>query len=300
MIFNRTTTLLNSFFDSLIHISKNCFYAPRSSYLIFKDSINFILDFIKYSDDKLILKLIPFLAPIKYEELPPIKYMPCSISNEKELRNSTFIQRDAELIVNLSDSIWESSSNDLTTYAQKSFDYVLNDVKYNLAPDQSAYGTLFYNSGVCYGKLNLYAALCRRRGIPTRFKIIPFRLTQGFEDLFLTFVPEELEFLKPWIEKFINIKMPHHWLEIFLDNEWCDGSPVQPAILYKTLNIIPPGVDKERRKKARSNKKAGFAKPIYMTEIYSFFNVAAGLMGKIKVADLLNKKINDVTREFEN
>jgi hypothetical protein len=293
-----TPTLLNSFFYSLFFILRDCFFNPQSSYLIFKDSINFIIDFLKYYDDELFLNLIPFLAPIKYKKLPSPKYIPCNISNKNELRNSVFIQRDAELIVNLSNSIWETSSDDLTTYAQKSFDYVLNDIKYNLAPDQSAYGTLFYNSGVCYGKLNLYAALCRRRGIETRFKIIPFRLTQGFEDVFLSFIPDELEFFKPWIEKFINIKMPHHWLEILLDGEWYDGSPVQPAIFYKALNITPPGVDKERRKKSKVKK--GYAKPIYMTEIYPFFNIASGLLGKIKVADLLNKKINDITREFEN
>jgi Transglutaminase-like superfamily. len=78
----------------------------------------------------------------------------------------------------------KSLTDDINTYAQKSFDYVLNDIKYHLAPDQSAYGTNYYKAGVCYGKLNLYTALCRRKGIETRFKIIPFRLTQGFEEVF--------------------------------------------------------------------------------------------------------------------
>ena len=289
-----------SLLDTLINIIGGYLIAYESSKAIFKETIDFMDDLYHNLEFETILNLLPFLSYTEYESLPPVKYISSDIKNIASLKNSPFIQRDAEPIVELSDLIWSNSFGDINTYAQKSFDYVLNDIKYNFAPDQSAYGTLYYKSGVCYGKMNLYAALCRRKGIPTRFKIIPFRLTQGFESLFLSFVPEELEFFKPWVVKLINVKIPHHWLEIFLDNSWWNASPVQPALLYKELDIPSPGVDKERRIKAGSNKKAGYAEPMYMSEIYSFFNVAAGLMGRTKIADMFNKKIDGVMKEYEN
>ena len=271
--------------------------SPVSSKAIFKDTIDFIDD-LKCNFDlgvREFISILPFLEEREYESLPPIKYVPSNIENISTLRNSLFIQRDAKSIVETSNLIWNNSLEDLNTYAQKSFDYVLNDIKYNLSPDQSAYGTNFYKAGTCYGKLNLYAALCRRRGIETRFKIIPFRLTQGFENLFLEFVPGEFNFLNKWIEKFLYVKMPHHFLEIKFDNQWYDANPIQPAFFYKLLDIIPPGVDNKRRKKSEFKMKKGYVKPIYMSEIYPIFIVSGSMIGKLKIADAINSKINEIS-----
>ena len=195
--------------STICNISLGYLLSPISSKAIFKDTIDFIND-LKYNFDINIEEfksILPLLEKREYDPLPPIKYIPCDIKNTPSLRNSLFIQRDSESVVDTSNFIWDRSSADLNTYAQKSFDYVLNDIKYNLAPEQSAYGTNFYKAGTCYGKLNLFAALCRRRGVETKFKIIPFRLSQGFEDLFLEFVPDELEFLNEWIMKFLYVKI---------------------------------------------------------------------------------------------
>jgi len=285
--------LFSSLIDTAIIILMDYIYNPTSTYLIFKDSINYVYDFYKNADDDFISELIQLFAPIKYEKLSPVEYIKSDIPNKKGLRNSYFIQRDAKPIVELSNKIYDESSSDIITYAQKSFDYVLNDIKYAAAPDQSAYGTLYYKKGVCYGKLNLYAALCRAKNIKTRFKIIPFKLTDGFEDFFLSLCSGELEFLKYWIEKFINIKMPHHFLEIYLDNEWINASPIQPAFIYDFLNIPPPTVIGSNKKV--SSIKKGQVFPIFMDEIYPFFNIIAGYLGRIKLGEVLNLKIDEVT-----
>ena len=237
--------------------------------------------------------IMSLLSIRDYDLLPPIKYIPSDIKNIPTLRNSRFIQRDAESIVNTSNLIWDKSSDDINTYAQKCFDYVLNDIKYRLAPDQSAYGTNYYQGGTCYGKLNLYAAFCRRRGIETRFELIPFRLTQGFEDVFLFFVPDEFKFLNKLIKIILSMKFPHYFLEIKLDNQWYNANPIQPAFIYKLLNLTPPGVDKKRRRNAKIKLKKGYVKPIYTTEINLTFNVFSNWIGRFKIADLINGKIGE-------
>jgi len=295
-IIKKDYNLFSSLLDTAIIILMDYVYNPASTYLIFKDSINFVYDFYKNADDDLISKLIQLLEPIKYNKLPSIEYIKTDIPNKKGLRNSYFIQRDAKPIVELSNKIYDSSSSDIITYAQKSFDYVLNDIKYAAAPDQSAYGTLYYKKGVCYGKLNLYAALCRAKNIKTRFKIIPFKLTEGFEDFFLSLCNGELEFLKGWIEKFINIKMPHHFLEIYLDNEWINASPIQPAFIYDYLKIPSPTITGPNKK--ISIVKKGQVIPIFMDEIYPFFNILSGYLGRIKFGEVLNQKLDEAISQL--
>jgi hypothetical protein len=181
-----------------------------------------------------------------------------------------------------------------------------------LAPDQSAYGTLFYRSGTCYGKINLFAALCRRQGIKTRTKLVPFRMVQGFKGVFLSFIPEELLFLSDLAEKFLDIKMPHQFLEINLENTWIDASPIQPAIFFEALGIETPNVkrklekklnqtSKQKKEAEEKNKKAkDRVDPIYMTEILSMFNIGGSLAGRTKFAVLFNKKINEITKGMAN
>ena len=295
---NSNSFTIGCIISTICNISLGYLLSPISSKAIFKDTIGFVNN-LKYNFNlsiKEFKSILPLLEKREYELLPPIKYVPCDIKNTPSLRNSLFIQRDCESVVNTSNFIWDHSSADLNTYAQKSFDYVLNDIKYNLAPEQSAYGTNFYKAGTCYGKLNLFAALCRRKGIETKFKIIPFKLSQGFEDLFLEFVPDELEFLNEWFIKFLYVKIPHHFLEIRLDNCWYEASPIQPGFFYGMLNITSPGVDKERRVKAEFVKKKGHVKPIYTNEIYPLFTIGGAELGKLKLADSVNNKINKISK----
>lgn len=290
--------MIQSIGETLISALSGFLISPKSVTSIFSDSINFLLKLFSVLDQNTINKIAELLTITNFTKVPNIELVaPLVKSNKRTLKHSKHIQCNSKIIAETSDLIWSNSSKDLETYAQNSFDFVLNDIKYRAAPDSSAFGTLYFGEGVCYGKLNLFAALCRRRGIETRFKLIPFKLTKGFENIFLMFLSEdELSFLTDIVKDAINIRIPHHFLEINLNGEWIDANPIQPAFLYKALGLETPSIIGSGRKVSKIKKD--YVAPIYYTEIFPLFVDGASFLGRTKLGQILNKNIDSVSNIF--
>lgn len=284
--------LLKSYLKTARVMSRIFNSNPELGEMIFGDTIRVSLDMIEELNMKSLKEITTLLKPIEFEPMPTVKFVKTKIPNTANLRRSQYIQRDAKPIYNLYKFLMKKSSGDKITYVQKAFDYVLNDINYGLSPDQSALGTLFYRRGACYGKINLFASLCRQAGIQTRVKLIPFRLTQGFEELFPMFIPEGFDFVQSLVNKIVGMTMPHQFLEINLDGLWIDANPIQPAKMYDLLGIPSPSIERMIEKKKNKEKKKHHVQPIYMHEIYSFYDVGGGVLGRTYFAALVNEKID--------
>ena len=298
-------SMLPGMVETTYAVTKSFMQHPSDTYGIFNDSIGavlFAIDYLKankraYKDFERYFKEIDYpKIPKRFKTLRPRKKIP---KNNPYLKSSKLIERDADIIARLSDRMYDKSSDDIFTYAEKSFRYVADKIEYLAAPHQTAYGTLYHKKGVCYGKLNLYAALCRRQGIPVRFKIIPYKLTQGFEDVFINFAPEPLlKKHRDLIDYMINIKIPHHFMEIRLPkvNGWINVNPIQPSKIYEAIGIGVPSIESlilEEKNKS-STKKKKHVTPAYATEIYSLFVKTSEIFGRCRLGVEVNEKISEM------
>ena len=297
-------SLLPSLVKTAYSVAKTFKRHPSDTYGIFNDSIGaiiFAMDYLKsnkgaYEEFKEYFKEIDYQKmPKRFKTIIPRKKLP---KNSPYLKSSILIERDADRIARLSDKMCDRSSDDIFTYAEKTFSYVANKIEYAAAPHQTAYGTLYHKKGVCYGKLNLFAALCRRQGIPVRFKIVPYKLTQGFEDVFLNFAPEPLlKNHRSLIDYIINVKIPHHFTQIRLPkiNRWINVNPIQPGKIYTAIGMDIPTIKSSiLAEKNRSAKKKKHANPIYSTEIYYLFVKATEIFGRCRLGAEVNEKISEM------
>jgi len=173
---------------------------------------------------------------ISYKEIPKEIDIP---SNNKYLKNSKYIQRDADKIVELSNSLMKISI-DKEDYIKKVFDFVQNKISFGINSDESALGTLMEGQAFCYGKMNLMAALLRRQEIEARFKIVPIII----ENKIVNFVGNDMNNnSQDLLLRLVNNLVPHAILEVKLNNEWIEADPVIPINLcgYLKYPIIKFG-----------------------------------------------------------
>jgi hypothetical protein len=121
-------------------------------------------------------------------------------------------------------------------YAKKAFEWVRDNIRFGVSSAQSAPEVLEKGRAICFGKMNLYAALCRCAGIPTRYKLS----TIGVEENMINFIgsgmEEELGKLYSLLLDAISSIFPHFMLEIKLNDEWIPADPVVPKDFAPVLN----------------------------------------------------------------
>ncbi|MGH8070003.1 MAG: transglutaminase-like domain-containing protein [Candidatus Entotheonellia bacterium] len=113
------------------------------------------------------------LAQTFYERrriLPRASLDSRNLSHEIYLRPTPYCDSHAPEIVALADDFRQRAANDWE-YAQAIYDFVRNDIVYTLEPLSGfrVVATLRAGGGACLDKLNVFVALARAGGIPTRY-----------------------------------------------------------------------------------------------------------------------------------
>lgn len=208
------------------------------------------------------------------------KEIPMKIdTNNKYLRHTKYIQRDADKIVKLSNSLMNESV-DRKDYAEKVFDYVQNEILFGINRNESALGTLVERKAFCYGKLNLMSALLRRQFIETRYKFVPIII----ENKIVNFVGSNMDdTTEQLLIKMVNNFMPHAILEININGKWIEADPVIPANLCAYLKYP---INKLGDRPVWLEKES--LEAVYLPEIPSLYiNVLESLADK-KIARYVN------------
>ena len=166
-----------------------------------------------------------------YKKIPLDITMPNSMKKSLYLKDSKYIQRDADLIVELSDNLMRISKN-YKDFVEKVFNFIQNEISFGINQDESALGTLIEGRGFCYGKLNLMSAILRRQGIATRYKFVPIVI----ESRIVGFVGNNMNAdTQSLLMRMVNGFIPHAVLEVNIDDEWIEADPVLPANLCAFL-----------------------------------------------------------------
>lgn len=213
-----------------------------------------------------------------YQKIP----MPVPYRGNKTLylEDSKFIQKDADLIVELSNSLMMKSEND-KDFVEKVFDYIQNDISFGINQDESALGTLIEKRAFCYGKLNLMSALLRRQMIKTRYKFVPIIIQGKIVD----FVGDNMDAnTQSLLMKMVNNLIPHAILEININEEWIEADPVLPANLCGYLRYpINKFGDRPVWLEAESKNIA------YLSEIPSLYIEALEALSNKKIGNYINE-----------
>jgi hypothetical protein len=146
-------------------------------------------------------------------------------TKDKNLAVSKYVQHDALAIQNLSNEI-NKKSDDKLDYCKNSFKWVRDNIKFGFSPDQSALGALTSRRGICYGNLNLLAALCRAQGIPARFKYTSINVERNITEFMGLSIPTDAIEIYYLLFDFILFSFPHAMLELYINGEWIEADPV--------------------------------------------------------------------------
>ncbi len=106
----------------------------------------------------------PFKIP-EYEE-----GMPRCNSNEKYLRATYLCESNSPEIIAMANELgaFRLSSRE---YAENVFNFVRNNIRLRFIPARGAIETLKTGYGSCFDLANLFIAICRAGGLPSRYKI---------------------------------------------------------------------------------------------------------------------------------
>ena len=142
-------------------------------------------------------------------------------------------------------------------YAKRSFGWVRDNIRFGFSTAQSAPEVLEKGRAICFGEMNLYAALCRCAGIPARFKLSTIGVEANMIDFVGSGMEEDLGKLYSLLLDAISSIFPHFMLEIELNDKWIPADPVIPKDFAPVLNypITMVGDDPNRTWAARYDEK---------------------------------------------